>query len=158
MKRWLQRLRGALGTALVWAAGWSGAGIVFALMGLFGNLVPAEYAVFAGVFAAMGFVSGAAFSAVLAITEGRRRFDEMSLPRFAGWGAVGGVLLQLVMVGLGESTSVVMVGLSALMAAGSAAGSLVLARKAEDRGLLEDGADVGDIGLTEAETRELLGK
>ena len=87
MKRWLQRLRGAVGTALLWAAGWSGAGLVFALLGLFGTLAPADYAVFAGIFGAMGFVSGAAFSGVLAIIEGRRRFDEMSLPRFAAWGA-----------------------------------------------------------------------
>ena len=82
----------------------------------------------------------------------------MSLPRFAGWGAAGGVLLQLVMVGLGQPTSVVMVGLSALMAAGSAAGSLALARRADDRELLDAGADVADIGLTEAERTELLGK
>ena len=158
MKRWLQRLRGMVGTALIWAAGWSGAGIVFALLGLFGALAPAEYVVFAGVFAAMGFISGAAFSAVLAIVEGRRRFDEMSLPRFAVWGAVGGVVLQLVMVGLGQPTSLVMVVLSALMASGSATGSLALARRADDRELLDSGAEVAEIGLTDDEGRQLLGR
>ena len=143
MKKWLKRIRGAVGTALLWAAGWSGVGLVFALLGLFGTLAPAEYAVFAGVFAVMGFISGAAFSAVLGIAEGRRTFDEMSLPRFAGWGALGGVLLQLVMVGLGQPISVVMIGLSALMASGSAAGSLALARRADP--LLEAGKNVGLI-------------
>ena len=143
MKKWLKRIRGAVGTALLWAAGWSGVGLVFALLGLFGTLAPAEYAVFAGVFAVMGFISGAAFSAVLGIAEGRRTFDEMSLPRFAGWGALGGVLLQLVMVGLGQPISVVMIGLSALMASGSAAGSLALARRADP--LLEAGENAGLI-------------
>ena len=40
--------------------------------------------------------------------------------------------------------------------AGSASGSLALARRADDRELLEAGADVADIGLTEEEKRELL--
>ena len=45
----------------------------------------------------------------------------------------------------------------ALTGAGFAAGTLALARKAEDRELLEAGAGVADIGLTEAEKSELLG-
>ena len=158
MKRWLQRLRGAVGTALVWAAGWSGAGVVFALLGLFGSLAPAEYAVFAGVFAMMGFISGAAFSAVLSITEGRRRFDEMSLPRFAAWGAVGGVLLQLVMIGLGQGAGIPMIVFSAFAGAGFASGSLALARRADDKELLDSGAGVAEIGLTDQEKRKLLGR
>ncbi len=44
----------------------------------------------------------------------------------------------------------------ALMGAGSSAGSLALARRADDRELLEHGADVDDIELTEEEERELL--
>ena len=158
MKRWLQRLRGAVGTALVWAAGWSAAGVVFALLGLFGSLAPAEYAVFAGVFAMMGFISGAAFSVVLSITEGRRRFDEMSLPRFAAWGAVGGVLLQLVMIGLGQGAGITMIVFSAFAGAGFASGSLALARRADDKGLLDPSAEVAEIGLTDQEKRKLLGR
>ena len=38
----------------------------------------------------------------------------------------------------------------------SRSGSLALARRADDRELLEHGADVADIGLTEEEKRELL--
>ena len=41
-------------------------------------------------FGVMGFIGGVAFSLVLGIAEGRRRFDQMSLPRFAAWGAGGG--------------------------------------------------------------------
>jgi hypothetical protein len=43
-----------------------------------------------------------------------------------------------------------------LLGAGSAAGSLALARRTDDQELLEHGADVADIGLTEEEKRELL--
>ncbi len=32
------------------------------------------------------------------IVEGRRRFDQMSLPWYAGWGAVGGLLFSLTFV------------------------------------------------------------
>ena len=43
-----------------------------------------------------------------------------------------------------------------LLGAGSASGSLALARRADDRELLDAGADFDDIGLTEEEKRELL--
>ncbi len=46
--------------------------------------------------------------------------------------------------------------LMGLMGAGSASGSLALARRAHDGELLDAGADVADIGLTEEEKRELL--
>ena len=156
MKKWLKRIRGAVGTALMWAVAWCGTGILLALLGLFGTLAPVDYALFAGVFAIMGFIGGAAFSTVVAIGEGRRRFDEMSLLRFAAWGALGGGLMQLVLFGLGQPTSIATVGLFVLMGSGSATGSLALARKGDDRDLLDAGANVDDIGLTEEEKRELL--
>ena len=162
MKKWLQRIRGVLGMGLTWALGWLGIlTIVSSATGglayLVGNLVP---------FAVGGFIAGAAFSVVLGIAGGRRRFDEMSLPRFAGWGAVGGLLtsglllLLLGSVGGGSAFSLlpamILVSSVTLLTAGSAAGSLALARRADDRELLDAGADVADIGLTEEEKRELL--
>jgi hypothetical protein len=51
----------------------------------------------------------------------------------------------------------VMTGPLLLMSAGSAAGSLMLARMGEDRAPLEPSADVDDVGLTDAEAKELLG-
>ena len=44
-----------------------------------------------------------------------------------------------------------------LLSAVSAAGSLLLARVAEDRELLAAGDEVSDVGLTGEEARELLG-
>ena len=51
-------------------------------------------------------LAGATFSSVLGIAERRRTFEEMSLPRFAFWGAVGGLLLSmLLLLGGTESLS-----------------------------------------------------
>ncbi len=118
------------------------------------------------VFAMCGFAGGAAFSVVLSATEGRRRFDEMSLLRFAAWGTVGAFLLAmplllplLLLLAGTDPPALYWFGTSmvvALLGAGSAAGSLALARRADDRELVEHGADVADIGLTEEEKRELL--
>ncbi len=162
MKKWLRRIRGALGMGLTWAVAWLGVGAIIGLVTAV--LSPAStlsgLAVWVGFVALFGFIGGAIFSTVLGIAEGRRRFDEMSLPRFAAWGAVGGLLVTLVMALVFGDPVMGLLGPASvltLLGAGSAAGSLALARRAEDRELLEDGADVADIGLTEEETRELLG-
>ncbi len=160
MKKWLKRIRGALGMGLIWAVAWGGVGMIF----LSGLLVFGTAPVGVGLATAIansallalaGLIGGAAFSVVLGTAEGRRRFAEMSLPRVAAWGAVGGLLLSMLILG-SEAWTVVVPGVMALLGAGSAAGSLALARRADDRELLEHGADVADIGLTEEEKRELL--
>ena len=59
MKKWLKRIRGAVGTALTWAVAWGGGGVIAALVGVFGPLGPiADYVLFAGIFAILGFVGG----------------------------------------------------------------------------------------------------
>ena len=166
MKKWLNRIRGALGTGLTWAAAWGGVGAILGLLGFLGPpflgppfMEPLGSLLAAVSFGVAGFIAGASFSTVLGITEGRRRFDEMSLPRFAGWGAVGGLLMSVLFLSNGSPLTLVgmlVTGVVTLMGAGSAAGSLALARRADDRELLEHGADVADIGLTEEEKRELL--
>ena len=98
MKKWLRRIRGAIGMGLTWAAAWFGAGMIM-LLGLLlvtgstGADVPYPLG-----FGAFGFVAGVTFSGVLGLVERRRRFDQMSLPRFAGWGAAGGFLLSAIFV------------------------------------------------------------
>ncbi len=155
MKKWLKRIRGAFGTALTWAIAWSGVGATLGLAwpnsgrGIAASFVDG----FIG-WAILGFLGGAAFSVVLGIAEGRRGLHEMSLPRFAGLGAVGGLLLGTVLFAMWGDVALGLV--MAALGGGSAAGSLALARRADDRELLEHGADVADIGLTEEEKRELL--
>ncbi len=89
----------------------------------------------------------------------------MSLPRFAGWGAMGGGLLSILwvvtlLVAVGAqplALATAFVVLVTLLGAGSAAGTLALARKADDGERLDAGADVAEVGLTKEERRELLG-
>lgn len=146
MTRWLRRIRGAIGMGLTWAFAWFGAGMILLLVVGFGAAdVPFPLG-----FGFLGFLAGVAFSGVLGIVEGRRRFDQMSLPRFAAWGGVGGLLLAGIFVpvaGLGGGVFLVLGPVFALSSAGCAAGSLALARMTEDRELLDAG-DVGESGLT----------
>ena len=156
MKKWLKRIRGAVGVGLTWAAAWLGVGVIMGLV-FFGSRVDAELLANALNSAVLGFIGGTVFSVALGIAERRATFDQMSLPRFAGWGAVGGLLVSLVLLSnQGVFGAALIVGTFALLGAGSAAGSLALARRADDRELLDAGADVADIGLTEEEKRELL--
>jgi len=176
MKTWLRRIRAVSGMALSWAAGWALFGL---LIGVASNLLPSlpwhyVFEIFDAPLPALaipGFVGGALFSTVLGVAGRRRRFDELSLPRFAAWGAVGGLLLSLVpaamvtvgLASIGDATlglwqlTAVVSGPLALLGAASASGSLLLARRAEKRELLDAGADVAEAGLTEGEKRELLG-
>lgn len=145
MTDWRRRVRGAIGMGLTWGVAWLGAGLVLLLIvGLDAADVPFPLA-----FGMFGFLAGATFSGVLAVAEGRRRFDEMSLPRFAGWGGVGGLLMSgifaLAAALSGDMTPLehlALLGpLFAMAGAGSAAGSLALARMGEDRDALGAGAD-----------------
>ncbi len=175
MKRWLERIRcllraeiryqhvrGVIGMGLTWAAVWGGAGAILGVVAAVLGLDPAGVITEVAIIGAIaGFMAGATFSTVLGMTEGRRRFDEMSLPRFAFWGALGGLLLSGFLTATATLSSethmiVLAYGVFPLLAAGCAAGSLALARGADDRELLEHGADVADIGLTEEEKRDLL--
>jgi hypothetical protein len=81
----------------------------------------------------------------------------MSLPRFAAWGAIGGLLLSGILAwaaGLGGEF-LVLGPVFALSGAGCAAGSLALARRAEGREFLDASAD--EAGIAEDKARELLG-
>lgn len=166
MKTWLQRMRGAIGIGLTWAVGWAPVGavtgvILGAVLGLPLGAIAVNYAELFGV---LGFIGGTMFSTVLRVAEGRRRFDQLSLPRFAVWGAAGGLSLGMLavaagVVGLGGITplTVAVVGAAGLLGAGSATGSLLLARKVDDQELLAEGEDAKAVGLTERERRGLLG-
>src|SRR3990170_308777 len=94
MKKWMRRIRAAIGMGLTWAAAWFSAGMMLLLVvGVDAADVPFPLG-----FGLLGFLAGVTFSGVLGIVERRRRFDQMSLPRFAGWGAVGGLLLSVMFV------------------------------------------------------------
>jgi hypothetical protein len=148
---------------LIWGAAWGVAGNVVVL-GFLLNTGHRPDAPFPIMFGAFGFVAGVVFSGVLGLVEGRRRFGQMSLPRFAVWGAIGGLLLSatfVLAVALGGDPAflrnlLVLGPVIAIAAAGSAAGSLALARRAQDRALLEATDDVIASGLSDGDAREAL--
>lgn len=159
MRKWVRRIRGAIGMGLTWAVAWLGLGAVVGLVAFDLGATGLVYNALAS--AAAGFLGGATFAVVLGLTEGRRRFDQLSLPRFAFWGAIGGALvggLQLLVFTLMGSapSALLFIGIQGLIGAGSAVGSLALARTADDQDLLESGDEVAEIGLTPEEMRALL--
>jgi hypothetical protein len=112
-----------------------------------------------------GFIGGVFFSAVLGIAARGRGFDELSLSRVAAWGALAGLLVGAIPFVLGDPITefpvwllgVIVVGSLTVLSAGSAAGSLALARMAEKRDVLGAGADVPEMRLARGEARKPLG-
>ena len=147
MQRWARRIRGAIGMGLVWAVGLGAVGGV--PRWVLGIETDAPIPLLFGVF---GFVAGITFSALLALTERRRRFDQLSLPRFAGWGAVGGLLLAGLwarVASLGWGDALAIAPTFALACAACASGSLALARRAEHRELAGSHDDAAAAELTD---------
>jgi hypothetical protein len=149
--KWLRRIRGVIGIGVTWAVAW-------ALMGsvprwLFGFNTDAPFPLIFGV---LGFIGGVIFSVVLMLTEGRRGFDQLTLPRFAAWGAVGGVLLSAIftrIASLGFGDVLAIVPTFAIACAVCASGSLALARRTR-MGELPDNRR-GTSKLTDYEKRRL---
>lgn len=143
MKKLLRRVRGALGMGLAWAIGGLCLG---GLIELVLNILPGPddfiLDMWPQALAMLGFIGGIIFGTVLGIAASRRRFDELSLPAFAGWGALAGLLLGA--LGLAMGAPALFSVVTMLAGAGAGALSLALARMAEDRGLLRAGADAED--------------
>lgn len=160
MTKWGRRIRAAIGMGLTWGAAWFAAGILLARVPGFYSDVP-----FAILFAPLGFVTGIIFSGILVAIEGRRKFDRMSLSRFAGWGAASGLLLSGTF-GIGAALRGETLGGEVLVfalvlataSAGAAAGSLALARRAERSELPGPNGDPAKAALTEDKKQELLGR
>jgi hypothetical protein len=166
----LRRIRGAIGMGITWAVGWAVFGI---LIGVSSRLLPglpwdSFFEFFDAPLPALavpGFVGGALFSVVLGIAGRHRRFSELSIPRFAAWGALGGLLLSLVPgsmailglatfregLGIWQLTSMIGAPLI-LLSAGSAAGSLALARKSQHRELLGGSPGIAQVGSGDSDT------
>jgi hypothetical protein len=163
MKKWLRRIRGAVLMGLTWALVWAPVAV---LIGMIVDPNGSMEEMWPAIGAYPGFLSGVVFSAVLGIAARRRRFNELSLSRFAAWGAVAGLLIGVLPFTLGDVSTerplwllgVVIIGPITLLGAVSAAGSLALARRAEKRELLDARGDVAEVGLTERAAQELPGR
>ena len=154
MRHWLRHLRGALGMGLTWAAAWAAGGLAIGVASVLLPWLPWDrfYRVFDAPLPALaipGFIGGTLFSTVLGIAGRGRRIEELSVGRTAAWGALGGLLLSLVpaamvLVGLATITAggAGVWGLTLMIApplialgAASASGTLLLARRRDQRAL-----------------------
>lgn len=152
MKKWLRRIRGAVGMGLTWALVWAPVAV---LIGLFVDPDGSMDEMWPAIGAYPGFLGGVVFSIVLAIAARRRRLEDLSLPRVAAWGAAAGLLVGVLPFTIGESTTerplwllaTVVIGTITLLSAASAAGSLALARRAQKRALSAAFADAAGAGI-----------
>jgi hypothetical protein len=175
--RWIRRIRSALTMGITWAVAWAAAGVGIGVLSIVLPALPWDrfFAVFDAPLPALavpGFVGGVLFSVVVGALGRRLRFDELSIPRFAAWGAIGGLLLSLVpdvmsLLGLATLNRALpfpfaiaaMISVPAmLLGSASASASLWIAQRAERRALRAAHDDLATIGLTEAEERTLLGR
>jgi FtsH-binding integral membrane protein len=153
MQKFLRRIRGAIGMGLTWGAAWGAAGSVPRWLFGFNADVP-----FPLVFGVLGFIAGVTFFAVLVVTEGRRSLDEMSLPRFSAWGALGGLLVSAVftrVASLGAADVLMVAPAFVIASAACAAGSLALARREVKRELPTSRWGIAEAKLTDPEKWKL---
>jgi len=91
MKKWMSGIRGTLLMILLWIVGWGlgFGGLIEAFIDTSGEILDIWFTAMA----LPGFIGGVVFSALLAIAERGRSFDQVSLVRFASWGAVTGLVI-----------------------------------------------------------------
>lgn len=149
---WLKRVRGALGMGLIWAVGWAvlGGGIMETVVDPHGEILD----MWPQTLAIPGFVVGVVFAALLSLGDGRRRFEELSLGRFAAWGAAAGAALGAAVLALGIFPGItsmllrtaIVLGPLTVLSAASASGTFALGRYAERRARLASG-DARDVDM-----------
>ncbi|HEX7938021.1 MAG TPA: hypothetical protein VF483_03455 [Gemmatimonadaceae bacterium] len=137
---------------VTWAVAGSGVGSVLArLMGVNTDL-PIGF-----LLAPLGFSLGVVFSGIL-VVAGRRGLARLSLARFAAWGALSGVVMCGIIVGVAALRGENLLGAAMMLgpvvagaSAACAAGSLAIARRAERRELGDAGSDQAATGLGDGE-------
>jgi hypothetical protein len=124
---------------MVWLVAGLGLGF-FLNMGEPTDVGPPPLLVFPPLFAVWGALGGVVFSTVLAVAERNRRLESLSFIRLAIWGALGGAALPAVLMiysviraeqGIGDFwvAVVTILGVSGLIGAACASGTLALARR-----------------------------
>lgn len=129
---------GLLATTLLWAFVWALPGGVIEAID---NVAPSAHSftrqvdMWPQTLGLPGLVAGLLYSVLLLMTEGRRRFEEVALPRAIAWGAVAGASVGAFVVwgvatGLSEPVQLAaaLVAYAALMGAASGTASVLVFR------------------------------
>lgn len=150
MPRWLRVIRGMIGTGLTFGAGVGVVGSILGLVGLLlGELSWNDLRMVAKL-SVIAFLVGVGFSGVLAITARGRTFDKLSLRYVTALGAGGGLLYFLFVAAANGArvwsvwNAIGNLAILALLGAGSAAATLILARRAGRA--LKSGEDSRNLG------------
>ena len=136
MKKSLRRIGGAAGMGLAWALVWAPVAVLVGTTVIDPDNSMDE--MWAAIGAYPAFLCALLFSAIIALAEGGRRLNEVSLVRAGAWGALAGVLVGVFPFFIGESTSrlplwelaLAVVGSITLMSAVSAVASALWSRHA----------------------------
>ncbi len=140
MPPWLRRIRAAAFTGLTWAVSWAPIGILTSLVVDPTNRMDEPWLL---IFAAPGFIGGVLFSALLASRARDRSLLDLSPRRVGLLGAAAGLVTGALPFFIGEPAGSVSVptlaaavmGTVGTLSAISAAGSLVLAQRAQRQAL-----------------------
>ena len=162
MPKWLRRVRATVAMGITWALVWAPVGPII------GMIVDADGSMdepWILIGALPGFVAGMVFSIVIGIAARKRRLDELSVPRFAGLGALAGVIVSAIPFAIGDlndSISVVpfvaiLTSSLAAASAASASATLWIAKRAQQKELRAGYDNLENVGLSESEVKELLG-
>lgn len=159
MTRWLRRVRGALLMGLIWAVIWMPVGLLIGAVADPDGSMDEPW-ILVGTYP--GFLAGVLFSALLGVAARRRKLRELSVAKVARWGAFAGLAIGSVPFMMGSPSERVswwlpfaVVTSITFLSSFSAAGSLVLAKRADQRQLSEGGADVDEIAVTEHQAERL---
>jgi hypothetical protein len=133
-RKFLSIIARAMMMGLAWAAAWVPVGVVAGRL-IVGELEPEHI----GGSLYAGFVCGTIFSAVTGIAAGRRRLAELPLGRTGAWGAASALLAGVLPFVLGDTSGeafpwlqvIAVIGGLALLSAGSAVVSILVARSAK---------------------------
>ena len=152
MKSWLRRIRAAVFLGLLWMVVWGSVGMLIEWVhDVWPNPLGRLVDIWPAMLGLPAFLGGVTFSLLLSMVARRRSFSELSVPGFAALGTLGGVLVSLgpaFMVAIGfasihgphtiwQVTLPLLVPLG-IMGGTSAAATLLLARRAEQGGLLTE--------------------
>jgi len=149
MARWLRRVRGVLVMGLVWGVAWAvvGGGIMEGIVDPHGEILD----MWPQTLTIIGFAGGVAFSALLGLAAGRRRFAELSFSHFALWGAVAGVVQGLVATKFGAPAA--FVAFTTVVGTFAGCACLALARMAEGRRSSHADPELAAVGRGDGEAR-----